>query len=88
MLTANRTQLMLENMAKYLSMKEVKKVVILWGIKTLTPPTKQLQELQNRANKSVILKILPEDKIRLRFHMYPEIDTSGKFEQSKLKCKI
>ena len=84
MLTARRTELMLENVEKYLSMKRVKKVVLLWGIKTLTPPTQQLQELQDRANKSVIMKIVPEDKIRLRFHLYPEIDTSGNIVRIKL----
>ena len=80
MLTANRTELMLANVEKYLSMKRVKKVVLLWAIKTLPPPTQQLQELQNRANKSVIVKILPKNKIRLRFHLYPEIDTSGNIQ--------
>ena len=84
MLTARRTELMLANVEKYLSMKRVKKVVLLWGIKTLTPPTQQLEELQDRANKSVIMKIVPEDTIRLRFHLYPEIDTSGNIKENTI----
>ena len=78
MLTHNRTQVMLKTAESFLKMERVQKVVVLWNNIGLEPPTKEVQVIQEKYNKTIVVKIFTENKIRLRFHVYPEIETSGK----------
>ena len=77
MLTHNRTSVMLQTAEHFLSMGFISKVVILWNNIGLEPPTAELEQIEKNQGKSLVLKEFTENKIRLRFHLYKEIDTAG-----------
>lgn len=73
-LSNNRTQLLLKCLANFAQMDSVHKIIVTWSNPEAEPPNVQ-SEIAFKM--PVVVKTLRENKLRLRFDAYDEIETEG-----------
>ena len=78
LLTSNRTNLLLRCLRHYASMNSIHKIIITWNNQHTEPP-----DFQGMIDFKVpvVIKVQTENKLRLRFNAYDDIETEGRCQR-------
>lgn len=79
-LTHNRTKILLQTLRHYANMSKVDRIIVTWNNQGVEPPP--LQKMLN-TQVPIVINIMPENKLRLRYQPVPEIRTQGESQRHR-----